>query len=1350
MPIQRKTRLHAGSIHPTLVADGLVVDSETGILSGKTFQDEDIILHGRIDDLYWLDPIASVLILEERDPDTYRIGEALFSIQENNVYIYIGNTNLASADRSSYQPQSWIDANRTEKFLIVSAGVDADTWASREYVDTEISNLIGGAPDVLNTLNDLVTAINNDPNFGATILADLADLEQNKANKDDVYTKLEIDDLEVELLAAIDSATDRFSNVVDYVCGPDQDDDNQNFADLWADTKNNVSSNTAKNYLIKQNVITPEAPPIEIDRGGFNLLGFQPPELEHRFSHINNMIIRVSENLLELPVLTFKNISFNRFYIEQDSDSVLIIFNNCVFEKALDFQDVFSNQKQDCIIYFNNCQFYMSTSAFRSVRSKLYINNCKFICNDSSLVFSVNDLQESFILNSSFLGSIEIIDSDLRIEKTFFETTQNTSFINLLGTSVCTFQRITFKTPEQYDKYYFTGSATAYFDYNIVDISLLPPLQPESRVKQPTVDPLVNNGDGSDIYHFLDPLGSSNFFYNDEKARDAIALMFENSIHSSPITFTYNDDQNTLSLTLDLDTSDLNDVADIAFKNKQNTFTQENVFVANTDMQTLTASTITAAHLSSTSVFSTTITTVTQPQEANNSVVATTEYVRLAIDNLRQELFAISVNELEDATITNPLEKQVLAYVGGEDPAALWVNSSIDSTWVSDIEDFVKENDSIFRLSRITPPLTANQTGVGNFTGGYSSVNQVLAWNGNNIVNPDGSDGSGGYTYALSNNIVLYATEQKIGTSYDGAGKVWLASEEDVQLGNSTNKVVVPKHLKTFYIKTDGSNIPENDKQTLRDNIAISEEYALHDMSNIPEDDKLSARDNLDIQAEYVRLDALNLQDPDPLRSALGFALPSEPNILLESNSDSEFIAVKRALPFYTQSYIDFNQDPDNDLVYQDLGGEKFHFVNPAGSVFVNLQTEINETNYVILPTLTGGYDGLVNYPALNNLPAEPRIGPVVVRKSNGSTHETAGTLSVMCGANADRIMTSDEMIRNTVLQGFTFGQPQIDLLQIGHTVVFWPMMQDGDLYWYAQGYYLNSADQQNPLAPIQVSDEAVDDAIEGFFNHTDHSTSLSIQYNDQIHKMILTQNFATQEQVNAGTVSDLPIAPDTFKAYSDELAESFVQKNQNLADLVDVSIARENLQLGTLALLDSGSLFNQVPVVAQTLTTGYLYYDNGLKTEELPLASTLDNGILSIATLDGFAQNTQQDRVVLVKDLHSVLSTDNLYVDALKEITNTTVYTPTNTTTVTAKLNTYYSVSTVNGSVTVNLPEITDQPQGGTIKIKYRTKSQDSERIYIVPFLNQTIDNTTNSYVLDLEGQFLTLVLGIDGWEIN
>ena len=1354
MPIERNTRLRPGSIHPSLVTGGLVVDPETGVLSGQSLVDEDSALNTRIDNLYWKDPVNDLAAFEDKSPQDFRQGEAYFAKSENNIYIYIGDANIDSADRSTYQPQSWINNNLTEQFLIISAGIDASTWASKQYVDDEIATLIGSAPDTLDTLQELVEAIEEDPGFGATILAQLADLEANKADKTEIYTQAEIDALEVELLAAINSSTDKFSNVVDYVCGPDQDDDDQDFGQLWLAKRLEVSTATPKNFLLKQDILSPQNQPIEIDRGGFNLLGFQPPEKEFRYSHIYNMIIRLSQNELEdpLPTLTFKNISFNRLYVEPDSNPAVIIFNNCLFEQHELLPNAFECDKEDCILYFNNCQFYLDANPFRASGCKVYINNCKFEDATSGEVFSIANAQESFALNSEFTGRLQLTNSDFRIEKSKLVTTQNQPFVEVDENTVAVFQRITFSTPEVYDSFYFTGTGTAYFDYNIVDISLLPAPQDQSRVKQPIVDPDLNQGDGSDIYHFLDPLGSENFFYNDEKARDAIAAMFAQSVHASPVSFTYDDDANTLSVGLSLSTSDLTDVDNIAFQNQENTFTQPNTFQANTTAGFITATTLSSTHVASTTMFAPSITTVTQAQENNSTLVATTAYVRQAISTLSQQIFNISVDELEDASITDPAPNQVLTYVGGTNINAVWQNATIESTWISDIGDFVKEGDSVFRLSKLDPPSPARQEGDGGFTGGYSASSQILAWNAQPVTLDNGQEGNGAYVPVLSNSVIEYATTQKVGTSYDGAGKIYLAETQEVLDGTNDNKAVVPSDLYAGYLRTDISNIPEDHKQPARDNLGIADEYALHNMSNIPDEDKQAARTNLDINAEFVRLDAANIADPDPIRTALRFALPSEPNILLESNDASEFIGVKRALPYNDKIYIDFNQDPDNELVYQDSGGEKFYFVNPAGSVFINATTEAGEANYIILPTLNGGYDGLANYDQFVNLPAETRIGPVVVRKANGSTLATEGALSLMCGSNDDIIVTADNINRESTNLP-TFNQAQIDLIQAGHTVTLWPIIEGDNLYWFAEGYYFNGTDQQQPAPVVTITTEVAQDVIEPFFDHNHHSPSLSIEYDDPNARLILTQHFATQAQVNAGTVSDISIAPDTFKTYIDALALTFLEKDQNLADLEDASIARESLELGTLAVLDSGSLAGESVLNAQTLTDGFLSYDSassGIKTQALPVASTVVTGIVDLATLRDFTHNEGPDKVVTVDHLHEALETDNPYVESLKSITNTTTYTPTNNATVDAEINRYYSISTQNGDVTFNLPEITTQPRGSIIKLKYRQQVASTERITVVPYLNQTIDGSTNSYILNVEGQFIIFLLGVSGWEIN
>ena len=123
-----------------------------------------------------------------------------------------------------------------------------------------------------------------------------------------------------------------------------------------------------------------------------------------------------------------------------------------------------------------------------------------------------------------------------------------------------------------------------------------------TRTSKPTVGVDLNGGAGADIYHFFDPLGSSNFFYNDEKARDAIGQMFRTSVHSEPLTFTYDDDNNQLNLTLDLDSQDLSDADNIAYLDANNTYTGTNTFTNTTEATTINlhvvnASTITSAYI---------------------------------------------------------------------------------------------------------------------------------------------------------------------------------------------------------------------------------------------------------------------------------------------------------------------------------------------------------------------------------------------------------------------------------------------------------------------------------------------------------------------------------------------------------------------------------------------------------------------------------------------------------------------------------------------------------------------------------------------------------------------------------
>ena len=75
-----------------------------------------------------------------------------------------------------------------------------------------MSNLVDSAPDALNTLNELASALGNDPNFATTMINNLstkADITtvntletkvNAKANSADVYTKTEVDNLITKVL----------------------------------------------------------------------------------------------------------------------------------------------------------------------------------------------------------------------------------------------------------------------------------------------------------------------------------------------------------------------------------------------------------------------------------------------------------------------------------------------------------------------------------------------------------------------------------------------------------------------------------------------------------------------------------------------------------------------------------------------------------------------------------------------------------------------------------------------------------------------------------------------------------------------------------------------------------------------------------------------------------------------------------------------------------------------------------------------------------------------------------------------------------------------------------------------
>ena len=78
--------------------------------------------------------------------------------------------------------------------IIGYAGPDLSSYATTTYVNTAINNLIGGAPNLLNTLDEIANAINNDASFASTITTQLS-LKANTSSLATVATSGSYNDL---------------------------------------------------------------------------------------------------------------------------------------------------------------------------------------------------------------------------------------------------------------------------------------------------------------------------------------------------------------------------------------------------------------------------------------------------------------------------------------------------------------------------------------------------------------------------------------------------------------------------------------------------------------------------------------------------------------------------------------------------------------------------------------------------------------------------------------------------------------------------------------------------------------------------------------------------------------------------------------------------------------------------------------------------------------------------------------------------------------------------------------------------------------------------------------------------
>ena len=111
-------------------------------------------------------------------------------------YIHIaGNGDFgapSNAHTLDWDGNAWFSG---DVYVGSTSGINKDAGskklATEEYVETEVASLVGSAPETLNTIEELASALNNNAN----IITVLNDAIASKANSSNVYSKAEVDAL---------------------------------------------------------------------------------------------------------------------------------------------------------------------------------------------------------------------------------------------------------------------------------------------------------------------------------------------------------------------------------------------------------------------------------------------------------------------------------------------------------------------------------------------------------------------------------------------------------------------------------------------------------------------------------------------------------------------------------------------------------------------------------------------------------------------------------------------------------------------------------------------------------------------------------------------------------------------------------------------------------------------------------------------------------------------------------------------------------------------------------------------------------------------------------------------------
>lgn len=1246
MTINRRTKFRPGSLDASIVKDntGLLIEEDTGKLSAQPLVDEDLVLHQRINDLYWKDPLE--VFDNITAPEDYRVGDTFYIKEAKQIYIYGGVQITIPEGVDVYQPQSWIDANRQEVFFPIAVGLDKDSLATKAYVNSEISNLIDDAPQLLDTLNELAAAINDNPSFATDILNITISLQSSKADKTSVYTKTEVDNKDDAIYDYVDTLNAQARRVPDYVVGAGAYADDNNIQELLNAIDLTELSEFKTIYLRKgtefpvvTNILAPSLVFTSFDKNIIKL---------------NQININTQEALEDSPsIISFSNISANKLTIASTTAQVEVFIKSCQFDRI----DILSS----------NAIVHIEDSLLNKVivnNSVLHIKNSILDSLDNIELLNIAGSSKVNIFTSKLRGQTFIADTaKLYLNKNELFNIENNPYliVNSL-TSLLSLENNSFFSDSSFATYHVDGIGQLYANLNNYDRRLNPALDSDSSyTTKITVQPLLNNGAGLPVQNYYLPVGYGDFFYNDERARDTIAEMLQ---VQPGIVKNYNDINNTLTLSLNISTANLSDEASIAYKDRVNSFTKANTFAAtltaNAGIYTnsISASFGTISNLKST----------TASLSDNSNKVATTAFVQAKYAQLEFDLQDLELNELKDVDIISPQEKHYLTYIPtstltGITINAHWANRSIDSFDLTDSGTLVRVGNSVFVLADIGRPALLDQSGaaVGPMDA-WPSTSQILRWSGQQYdIAGTLTKGSGQWISDFANNPILRATEEPLGAAgYDGWGKIALADFEEVRDGSNSTKAVVPSLLHTYYASVTLSNLDSTQVRLARENIGFP---------NSPQDS----------------------------------------TYLVYSADDNAWVTTKTARPSYLHISADVNQ-----TIYPGL------FYSSASASTLMTLTLPNDSS-----------------------------GDIFFRKADDNTK----TVRFVVKNNSFPIITSDNVVLTT-----------FDVTSQGQTIEFSKVEIEGSPYWLAKGYYQSSTTGA-------IDKEFIQDAAAELFTQNSHAPAISLTYQDSDHRIDLALNYATNAQVLAGVVNNLPVTPAGVKAALDaNVPQGVLFSANNLNDLNNKATSRTNLGLKTAAIYDVGFAIDTLPKNAQSLAVNKLiaYNGTGLVSASGDILTSLqaDSTTPGLATLADPSQPLADptapsvaNTVVTLSYLSQILNNSNSWLTVLLNQVveggstgngaGALTYTPMTETTFVADYLKYYSLSTSLSSIVITLPAITSLNLGKRIEFKLASNTAP-RKVTILTSGSDTIDHVYTEIELVEQGQHIALIPGIsNNWEI-